>query len=334
IAADIPSSPSPSRCAHGLVWELNKSLWVHERPSGGSRQRNFADVWTGLRNRRRGRRVVLASALRICRDPRRQHLQGRGLRHHALRARGRARAAHHAVRQPRGAGRVRGRVAGGAEPPAGGADARGVTSAGRTGGAPALVALPIRAPTPRTLMALAAAALAALAVAGVAYWPHPAPTPRRPHEPIAHRMTVEQYAQALWNQSHPPLLRDGPLSQNGVVATPGLAPGARALTPAQALALNAAITFSGAPNPPAAPFRLAAGAEDRQRALTCLTQAVYYEAGFQPLAGEEAVAQVVLNRLRHPAFPKTVCGVVYDGSQRPTGCQFTFTCDGSLAKTP
>jgi len=73
---------------------------------------------------------------------------------------------------------------------------------------------------------------------------------------------------------------------------------------------------------------------DRMRALTCLTQAVYYEAASEPDAGQRAVAQVVLNRVAHPAFPKTVCGVVYQGSDRPTGCQFTFTCDGALARMP
>jgi hypothetical protein len=43
---------------------------------------------------------------------------------------------------------------------------------------------------------------------------------------------------------------------------------------------------------------------------------------------------VVLNRLRHPAYPKTVCGVVYQGASLPTGCQFTFTCDGALRWRP
>jgi hypothetical protein len=62
--------------------------------------------------------------------------------------------------------------------------------------------------------------------------------------------------------------------------------------------------------------------------------AVYYEAGNQSDQGEAAVAQVVLNRLRHPLFPKTVCGVVFEGSALPTGCQFTFTCDGSLRRRP
>ncbi len=58
--------------------------------------------------------------------------------------------------------------------------------------------------------------------------------------------------------------------------------------------------------------------------------AVYYEAANQDDAGQEAVAQVVLNRVRHPAFPASICGVVFQGSERRTGCQFTFTCDGSL----
>jgi hypothetical protein len=43
---------------------------------------------------------------------------------------------------------------------------------------------------------------------------------------------------------------------------------------------------------------------------------------------------VVLNRVRHPSYPNSVCGVVYQGSERTTGCQFTFTCDGSLLRTP
>lgn len=69
-------------------------------------------------------------------------------------------------------------------------------------------------------------------------------------------------------------------------------------------------------------------------ALKCLTQAVYYEAAVEPIEGRRAVAQVVLNRMRHPAYPKSVCGVVYEGSHRRTGCQFSFTCDGSLLRAP
>lgn len=97
---------------------------------------------------------------------------------------------------------------------------------------------------------------------------------------------------------------------------------------------NGAIGFAHEALKPALPFRLTAPqAEDGERALRCLTQAVYYEAGFEPLAGRRAVAQVVLNRVRHPAFPHSVCGVVYEGHDRP-GCQFSFTCDGALAFAP
>ena len=71
---------------------------------------------------------------------------------------------------------------------------------------------------------------------------------------------------------------------------------------------------------------------DYQKALTCLTQAISFEAGNEPTEGQEAVAQVILNRVRHQAYPSTVCGVVYQGSTRKTGCQFTFTCDGSLRR--
>lgn len=85
---------------------------------------------------------------------------------------------------------------------------------------------------------------------------------------------------------------------------------------------------------PAAPFRLAGSALDRERALLCLTTAIYYEAASEPDDGQRAVAQVVLNRVRHAAFPSTVCGVVFQGSERATGCQFSFACDGAMARTP
>ncbi len=82
----------------------------------------------------------------------------------------------------------------------------------------------------------------------------------------------------------------------------------------------------------APPFEsLAQDDDDARRSLECLTAAVYYEARSEPLDGQRAVAQVVLNRVRNPAYPNSVCGVVYQGSERRTGCQFTFTCDGSMA---
>jgi spore germination cell wall hydrolase CwlJ-like protein len=83
---------------------------------------------------------------------------------------------------------------------------------------------------------------------------------------------------------------------------------------------------------PAAPFVLKAKTDvDVQRAVDCLTQAIYYEARNEPIEGQEAVAQVVLNRVRHPTYPNSVCGVVFQGWTRNTGCQFTFSCDGSMS---
>ena len=72
--------------------------------------------------------------------------------------------------------------------------------------------------------------------------------------------------------------------------------------------------------------------DDAERATECLTAAIYHEARSEPLDGQRAVAQVVLNRVRDRAFPATVCGVVYQGSNRRTGCQFSFTCDGSMLR--
>ena len=81
-------------------------------------------------------------------------------------------------------------------------------------------------------------------------------------------------------------------------------------------------------------FRQAGSGLDKARALQCLSMAVYYEAASESYAGQQAVAQVVLNRVAHPAYPASICGVVFQGSERSTGCQFSFTCDGSLARKP
>jgi hypothetical protein len=92
-------------------------------------------------------------------------------------------------------------------------------------------------------------------------------------------------------------------------------------------------TLGGLTNPgPAARALTAGSGQDLARALDCLTAAVYYEAASEPDDGQRAVAQVVLNRVAHPSFPKTVCGVVYQGSERTTGCQFTFACDGAMLR--
>jgi hypothetical protein len=81
------------------------------------------------------------------------------------------------------------------------------------------------------------------------------------------------------------------------------------------------------------PFGFAGAELDRGRALACLAAAAWYEAG-DDAPGERAVIQVVLNRLRHGAYPASVCGVVFQGAELATGCQFTFACDGALARRP
>jgi Cell Wall Hydrolase len=68
--------------------------------------------------------------------------------------------------------------------------------------------------------------------------------------------------------------------------------------------------------------------------INCLAEAVYYESRGETFAGQSAVAEVIMNRVNHRVYPDTICGVVYEGSERTTGCQFSFTCDGSLNRSP
>jgi len=75
----------------------------------------------------------------------------------------------------------------------------------------------------------------------------------------------------------------------------------------------------------------------------CLAQNIYFEAGNQPLAGQIAVANVVLNRVEHDKFPDSICGVVYQTKEWRTSwtgktipklgmCQFSWFCDGKSDK--
>ncbi|MBE7183557.1 MAG: cell wall hydrolase [Methylobacterium mesophilicum] len=61
---------------------------------------------------------------------------------------------------------------------------------------------------------------------------------------------------------------------------------------------------------------------------TCLANAVYFESRGENTRGQAAVAQVVLNRVRNPAYPKSICGVVYQNQDLRNRCQFSFACDG------
>ncbi len=68
--------------------------------------------------------------------------------------------------------------------------------------------------------------------------------------------------------------------------------------------------------------------EFRKRELRCMATAIYFEARDEPIKGQIAVAQVIMNRIRSPFYPKTICGVVYQGERNRHGCQFSFTCTG------
>ena len=95
--------------------------------------------------------------------------------------------------------------------------------------------------------------------------------------------------------------------------------------------INASRPFTTLRSVAAAPFNSRLTGADRDRAITCLAIAGLYEAGGSA-DDQRPVMQVVLNRVRHPAWPNTVCGVVFQGAERATGCQFSFTCDGSMQR--
>lgn len=60
---------------------------------------------------------------------------------------------------------------------------------------------------------------------------------------------------------------------------------------------------------------------------TCLANAIYFESRSEPIDGQTAVAQVVMNRVKNPTYPNTICGVVYQNQHRRNACQFSFACD-------
>ncbi|MCQ8783776.1 cell wall hydrolase [Mangrovibrevibacter kandeliae] len=94
-------------------------------------------------------------------------------------------------------------------------------------------------------------------------------------------------------------------------------------------------------NDPSTPFVPPVGDEDHAWAATplpatayadkeqaCLARGIYFEARGESELGQAAVAQVILNRVRNPAYPKTICGVVYQNKNWRNRCQFSFACDG------
>jgi hypothetical protein len=65
-----------------------------------------------------------------------------------------------------------------------------------------------------------------------------------------------------------------------------------------------------------------------RKELECLAEGIYFEARSEPESGQAAVAQVIVNRVKNPAYPDTPCGVVYQNKEKRNACQFSFACDG------
>ncbi|MEG8038868.1 cell wall hydrolase [Sphingomonas sp. LR60] len=105
----------------------------------------------------------------------------------------------------------------------------------------------------------------------------------------------------------------------------------QAMTMAEARTSNAGVPIVARARVSAAPYRFRGGPAERAQAVDCLATAALYEVGDDP-RGQRAVIQVILNRSRTAGFPRTICGVVYQGFERTTGCQFSFTCDGSIRR--
>ena len=146
------------------------------------------------------------------------------------------------------------------------------------------------------------------------------PVAFKPHDPARWAiMTAEDYAAAL--KIDPTLPDPNSVDYGDAAATPPAEP-----------ALLRDEAFVG---PPAKSYAFrGVTALDRERAHYCLTAAIYYEAASESDDGMRGVAQTIINRVRHPSFPNTVCGVVFQGSQRAGVCQFTFSCDGAMARAP
>jgi spore germination cell wall hydrolase CwlJ-like protein len=123
-----------------------------------------------------------------------------------------------------------------------------------------------------------------------------------------------------WAPGEAPVLSDPDLKQSAL--TPGNANDA-----GESIAGKGVVTGEDArPKSPAE--RLGITGAARAKAEKCLANAVYFEARGEPVRGQIAVAQVVMNRVFSPFYPNDVCGVVYQNADRHNACQFTFACDG------
>ena len=93
------------------------------------------------------------------------------------------------------------------------------------------------------------------------------------------------------------------------------------------LSISSKLAYARA-NTPATIFKSPVSAKVSSKQLNCLATAIYFEARGESYRGQVAVAQVVMNRVKHRLYPNTVCGVVFQNQSKRNACQFSFACDG------
>ena len=119
-----------------------------------------------------------------------------------------------------------------------------------------------------------------------------------------------------------PAMRDPDMKAKRIAFPPPPVP------PRAARALPARARSTPLPTSRRRRFVSASRARERAKAEKCLADAVYFEARGEPLRGQMAVAQVIINRVFSGYYPNNVCGVVYQNAHRHLRCQFTFACEG------
>jgi len=140
-------------------------------------------------------------------------------------------------------------------------------------------------------------------------------------------MAPEREAISPWKPGEAPVVlaaRGDPDIKQSALAQPMMQPHA---SEGQSIANKGEVT--GVDQRPKSPAeRLGLAGPSRAKAEKCLANAVYFESRGEPVRGQIAVAQVVMNRVFSPFYPNDVCGVVYQNAHRHNACQFTFACDG------
>jgi hypothetical protein len=138
----------------------------------------------------------------------------------------------------------------------------------------------------------------------------------------ASQQAVNEAPVAVTNSIPPPATTEIPATSQEITAVPPPAPGLEVPKPA------AEIKLPPPPPPPTPAEVLGLTGKTRVKAEKCLANAIYFEARGEPLRGQIAVAQVVMNRVFSPYYPNDVCSVVYQNADHHLACQFTFACDG------